>query len=292
MSVAGLYNPSASFTLGQGHTDGVELNGIIGHRVDYGRMGGLERGEWVANAHASGDAYAHIGMKSGGVALDGEGKYGANVPDPQALGREGDYDRRVRLPRHVASGQRDRCRSHADAAERHFQCGRRRDSRSIRFTSDHGRCATRKGTTLRTKVRRGPPTRAARPFLESPVWRTPRERILRRNDYVVWPWFVPVRVEYTRLSLDSSAPNVDRETARPPASTRVVPGVAMLVRPNIRVVLGRQRRGGRRRLLRGRRCGLDGGNGLGSDGILGRIDRGLTFASYERGHERGGGEGA
>ncbi len=29
------------------------------------------------------DVYAHIGIKSGGVALDGEGKYGPNVPDPR-----------------------------------------------------------------------------------------------------------------------------------------------------------------------------------------------------------------
>src|SRR5580704_6757509 len=28
------------------------------------------------------DAYVHVGIKSGGVALDGEGKYGPNVPDP------------------------------------------------------------------------------------------------------------------------------------------------------------------------------------------------------------------
>ena len=45
---------------------------------------------WVASSNAPGltlpnaeDVYAHIGMKSGGVALDGEGKYGPNVPDPR-----------------------------------------------------------------------------------------------------------------------------------------------------------------------------------------------------------------
>ena len=46
-----------------------------------------------------------------------------------------------------------------------------------------------------------------------------------------------VRVEYTRLSLDSSAPNVDSRNGTAASLTRVVPGVAMLVRPNIRVVL-------------------------------------------------------
>ena len=45
---------------------------------------------WVASSNATGltlpnaeDVYAHIGVKSGGVALDGEGKYGPNVPDPR-----------------------------------------------------------------------------------------------------------------------------------------------------------------------------------------------------------------
>ena len=83
VSVAGLYNPSASLTLGQGHNDGAELNGIVAHRFDYA-VG------WVASSNATGltlpnaeDVYAHIGVKSGGVALDGEGKYGPNVPDPR-----------------------------------------------------------------------------------------------------------------------------------------------------------------------------------------------------------------
>jgi len=87
VSVIGLYNSSTSvnsvgsFTLGQGHTDGMELNGIIKHRFDYA-LG------WVASSNAIGlnalnaeDVYAHVGIKSGGVALDGEGKYGSNVPD-------------------------------------------------------------------------------------------------------------------------------------------------------------------------------------------------------------------
>ena len=45
---------------------------------------------WLASSTGAGvsttlnaeDAYVHIGIKSGGVALDGEGKYGSNVPDP------------------------------------------------------------------------------------------------------------------------------------------------------------------------------------------------------------------
>ena len=69
--------------MGQGHADGVEANGIVNHRVGWS-LG------WIASSAAGGlkppnaeDVYAHIGVKSGGVALDGEGKYGPNVPDPK-----------------------------------------------------------------------------------------------------------------------------------------------------------------------------------------------------------------
>ena len=48
-------------------------------------------------------------------------------------------------------------------------------------------------------------------------------------DYVVWPWFVPgVRAEYTHATVES---------ASAAALLRIIPGIAMLVRPNIKVVL-------------------------------------------------------
>jgi hypothetical protein len=53
-------------------------------------------------------------------------------------------------------------------------------------------------------------------------------------DYVVWPWLVPgVRVEYTHATVENT-------TATPYDSAellRVIPGVAVLVRPNIRFIL-------------------------------------------------------
>ncbi len=66
VSVGGLYNATAPFTLGMGHTDGAELNGIVAHRFGYS-LG------WVASSNASGlsmpnaeDVYAHLGVKLGG----------------------------------------------------------------------------------------------------------------------------------------------------------------------------------------------------------------------------------
>ena len=48
-------------------------------------------------------------------------------------------------------------------------------------------------------------------------------------DYVVWPWFVPgVRAEFTDAQV---------EGAQDAQLLRIIPGIAMLARPNIRVVL-------------------------------------------------------
>ena len=48
-------------------------------------------------------------------------------------------------------------------------------------------------------------------------------------DYVIYPWLVPgVRYEYTRTTFEASSPA---------SLLRIIPGVAALVRPNIRAVL-------------------------------------------------------
>src|ERR1019366_5258292 len=77
VSGGALYNPSAALTLGMGHTDGAELNGIAGHRFGYS-LG------WIGSSNGSGlpypaseDAYAHLGFKAGGLSLDGESGAGS-----------------------------------------------------------------------------------------------------------------------------------------------------------------------------------------------------------------------
>ena len=84
VSVISLYNGSAQAWWAGGnqqHSDGVELNGILKHRFGWsaGWLASTAAGVNQLNAE---DLYAHIGVKSGGVALDGEGKYGPNVPEP------------------------------------------------------------------------------------------------------------------------------------------------------------------------------------------------------------------
>jgi hypothetical protein len=243
VSVAGLYNPSASFTLGQGHTDGVELNGIAGHRFGYA-LG------WVASGAATGlqlpnaeDAYVHVGVKSGGVALDGEGKYGPNVSDPRKPWAEKSitldlfaYHGIARLdngtgivPGGAASPvlQNDRFNAFGGVVRGQYD--------SLLVTAGvqlERHDAPYQGTPATANA-------AGSPFPGAPSYANATGVVSYEEiDYVVWPWLVPgVRVEYTRLTLDASAPGVDPRNGGAASLTRVIPGVAMLVRPNIRVVL-------------------------------------------------------
>jgi hypothetical protein len=242
VSVAGLYNPSASFTLGQGHTDGVELNGIAGHRFDYA-LG------WVASSVGTGisglpnaeDLYAHIGVKSGGVALDGEGKYGPNVPDPRKPWAEKSitidafaYFGLARLDNGtgVVSGatptptaQNDRFNALGVAV--HGQYDSLVATASLQAET-HSSPYTGTPPAAPYSQYPGVPTHAGATGIVSAA----------EVDYIVWPWFVPgVRVEYTRLTLDPSVPTAQPQDGGYASLTRVIPGVAMLVRPNIRVIL-------------------------------------------------------
>jgi hypothetical protein len=232
VSVAGLYNPSASLTLGQGHNDGAELNGIAAHRFNYA-VG------WVASSNASGltlpnaqDVYAHVGVKSGGVALDGEGKYGPNVPDPRKPWAERSitldlfaYHGVQRLDNGTGTlagastpiAQNDNF--NALGAVIHAQW----DSLSItvgdQFERHEEPYPGAAATSVNGTVVNGTPdfTGATATVGYGEI------------DYVVWPWFVPgVRAEYTRMTVESS---------NPASLLRLIPGIAILARPNIKATL-------------------------------------------------------
>jgi hypothetical protein len=234
-SIVGLYNPTGTTTIGAGHSDGIELNGILMHRFDWS-IG------WIASTAATGlsmpnaeDVYAHIGIKSGGVALDGEGKYGPNVPDPAKPWAERSITvdafayHGINLLDNgtgtVAGGtaipvrQADRfeavggsLRALFDDVD--FHAG-------LQFELHHrpypGSAAT-------------PGTDPAAPFPGVPNYSDSKGLMQYGElDYVVYPWLVPgIRYEYTRTTFDASSPA---------SLLRVIPGVAMLVRPDIRVIL-------------------------------------------------------
>jgi hypothetical protein len=234
VSASGLYNPSATLTLGQGHYDGAELNGIAGHRFGYS-LG------WVGSSTATGlsppnaeDVYVHIGVKSGGVALDGEGKYGPNVPDPRKPWAEKSitidafgYHGLTRLDNGtgtVAGGTavptRQDDRLNAVGVVAHGQW----DSLIIMA-----------GAQLERHDRPYPGTAATALSNGTVIPGTPdlsNATVLVQYDeinYVVWPWFVPgVRAELTDAQVEGGS---DAQLLR------IIPGIAMLARPNIRVVL-------------------------------------------------------
>ena len=235
VTVAGLYNPSSGgFVLGQGHSDGVEANGILGHRFDWS-LG------WIASTPGAGlgapnaeDAYAHVGFKTGGVALDGEGRYGPNAPDPakpwaeKALTVDAFAYHGLSLADNgtgtVAGGtagvvkQRDTFNAIGASARAQWDSlilntGVQLEHHSKPYA---GAAATADAAGNVTNGAENTTSGAAVvQYVEL--------------DYILFPWFVPaVRTEYTNLSVEGS----DRAQL-----LRIMPGIAMLARPNIKVVV-------------------------------------------------------
>jgi hypothetical protein len=231
-SVAALYNPSGSFVLGQGHTDGVELNGIAAHRFGYA-LG------WVASSAATGlgmpnaeDVYAHIGIKSGGVALDGEGKYGPNVPDPRKPWAEKAITFDLFAYHGLARLDNGTGIVPAAGTAPPVQQDDRFNAAGAVIHAQYDSLMLTVGGQLERHDRpyQGGPNVAQPTFPGVPDF-TNATAILQYDeiDYVVWPWFVPgVRVEYTQATFE----NLNTVNL-----LRIIPGVAMAVRPNVRIVL-------------------------------------------------------
>ena len=233
-SVGGLYNAGAGFALGLGHTDGVELNGIALHRLGYS-LG------WVASSSASGlplpnaqDFYAHVGVKAGGMALDGEGASGStpsNTLKPWAetsitldvFGYHG-FERLDNGTGTLMNGspnpQRQGDAINALGAVIHAQAESLVLMAGVNFER-HERPYPGSPATMNAN---GPVLNGTPDF-------TSATAVVQYDeiDYIVWPWFVPgVRAEYTHATV---------EGASAAQLLLIKPGIALLARPNIRVVL-------------------------------------------------------
>ncbi len=231
-SIAALYNPSGTFSLGLGHTDGVEVNGIAGHRVGYA-LG------WVASSVASGlkqptaeDLYAHIGVKIGGMSLDGEGPSGMQTQNAlrpwsetsltlDVFGYHGmsklDAGTSAELPP-VPEGQNDAMNVIGGSGR--FALGSLLITGGAQWEKHAHPYPGVAGMPAAPPVDAVPGV----PSLTSATAFTQYDEI----DYVVYPWLVPgVRAEYTHLGLTDGSANL----------LRLIPGIAFLVRPNIRAVL-------------------------------------------------------
>jgi hypothetical protein len=225
VSPAGLFNKTGSLVIGQPHTDGVELNGIIAHRYGYA-LG------WLASTQAAGltpnaeDVYAHIGIKSGGVALDGEGKYGPNVPDPRKPWAE----KAVTFDLFAYHGMTRLDNGTGVAAAAVPQD----DRFNVIGASIHGQwdsLIAKVGADYEKHERPYQGTAAGATLPGVPDFTSAGAVVSYAEiNYVVWPWFVPgVRAEYT-------VADVEGQTSQA-SLLRIVPGIAMAVRPNIRVVV-------------------------------------------------------
>jgi hypothetical protein len=235
VSVVGLYNPSGTFTLGQGHTDGLELNGILKHRLNWS-LG------WVASTAGTGlklvnaeDLYAHIGIKSGGVALDGEGKYGPNVPDPRKPWAEKSITADV-FTYHGMNVLDNGTGTVAGGAALPIA---QRDT----ILAVGGSLRMQYDSFVLTSGLQW--ERHARPYPGTPATANPQggaaingvpdmndaKALVQYNElaWVVFPWLVPaVRTEYTRTTFEASSPA---------SLLRVIPGIATLVRPDVKFVV-------------------------------------------------------
>jgi hypothetical protein len=216
------------------HNDGIEINGILKHRFAYS-VG------WLASHTASGlnalnaeDAYAHIGVKSGGVALDGEGKYGPNVPDSAKPWAE----KAITLDAFGYHGLNVLDNGTGTLAGGAATAVAQADS----FDAVGGTIRAQYESAILDVG--GQYEWHSHPYAGTPATANPNGNPIPgvpdhtgaqgvvtwgELDYVVWPWFVPgIRAEYTNATAEG-APNF--------SLLRVVPGIAMLVRPDVRVVV-------------------------------------------------------
>ncbi len=226
VSLSGLFNPNGTFVLGQGHADGVEANGVVAHRVGWS-VG------WLASMPSAGlkvpnaeDLYAHVGVKLGGMSLDGEGPGGAMVANAKRPWEETALT--LDVFGYHGVNVLDNGTGSAPVAQRSaidaVGGGLRLNVASLIVNAgvqleQHSHPYA--GTAATATAPGMPDGRSGHGYTQ-----------FNELDYVVFPWLVPgVRTELTHLGESSSQPGSAAQLLR------VMPGIAFLVRQNIKVVV-------------------------------------------------------
>jgi hypothetical protein len=234
VSVVGLFNPSGSFTIGQGHNDGIEASGILHHRFAWS-MG------WLASTNAAGlgainaqDAYIHVGVKSGGVALDGEGKYGSNVPDATKPWAE----KSITVDAFAYHGLNTLDNGTGTAPGGTATAVSQRDAFNVVGASARGQYGSwQLDVGAQYEMHEQPlqgtaatPTPQGTNIPGVPTYVGAQGLVsFGELDYVVFPWLVPgIRSEYT-VGYGPSGSEF--------SLLRFIPGVAMLIRPDVRLIV-------------------------------------------------------
>jgi hypothetical protein len=195
---------SESFSIGSNY-NGVELNGVLGGRMDYSI--GLNAGANV-DLRPTESFYGHVGYKVGGMRLDGEGGGPADPARPwaeTALTVDAfAYRSNSRFTTSAALPQQDP--STTLGLGLRGQVGALELNSGV-YTEDH-RHAQADGTGARVNAQ------------------------YNELSYVVFPWLVPaMRVEYLQLRPEGGDLAYD---------LRVIPGAAVLLRPNLKLVVAGQ----------------------------------------------------
>lgn len=237
-----LYNGSAPpddpFAMVYGHPDGIEVNGVVAHRVDYS-MG------WVASSVAetdpplqkpnSQDAYAHVGFKVGGISLDGEGDSGIQKVNPKRPWEETaltldafGYHGLTRLDDGSGTGgiQDDNVNviggaGRLQVASFTMTGGAYAEHHSKPYQGDPGNPGDPAAV---------PPVPAVAPTTDT----NSATAVVAFDElaYVIYPWLVPaLRAEYTHLTVDTL------HGGGTASMLRIAPSVAVLFRPNIKLAV-------------------------------------------------------
>ncbi|MGD8863619.1 MAG: hypothetical protein PVI30_26630 [Myxococcales bacterium] len=231
-SIGGLYNsnaPGGALPMGFGHPDGLEVNGVVNHRVDYS-VGWIASGAGDALSFPnSQDVYAHLGAKLGGMTLDGEGPGGTVVPNPMrpweemsitfdVFGYHGLQRTDNGASAQSPTPQNDRIDVLGGTIRAHVQS----------FIATVGLWAERHSAPYAAL----PPMTMADDM--GVADRSSAVGVVQFNElaYIVYPWLVPVlRTEFVQV------PSNDAHGGRTSNVARLMPGVAALIRPNLKVTL-------------------------------------------------------
>ncbi|NOY93435.1 MAG: hypothetical protein GXP55_19810 [Deltaproteobacteria bacterium] len=206
-SLTALYGADEGALDVMGGSTGIELNGVIGGFFDYAF--GIHSGTSI-DVRNTQDAYAQIGFKLGGMRLDGEP--GGALPD--ATHPWGETALTVDFFAQRAQSQA----SNPDATTADLTL----DVRTLAFgggiRAQWGSLLLDSGALLQIDDHAQADNRGARMFVE---W--------NELSYVALPWLVPaVRFEYISLM---------PEGGQTVSDYRITPGVAALIRANVKVVL-------------------------------------------------------
>ena len=230
VSIAGLFNPNNSFTIG-GPADGAELNGIALHRISYSAG-------WLASTAQSGltvptseDAYVHVGAKFGGMSLDGEGSHGMETVNAKKPWAETSFtfdtfgyhgvtlaDNFINSP--TPTPQRSAVDSVGHAARLNLES--LIISGIFQYQVHHrpypGTAPTPANPPVQPNALPGVPDN------------TKGHGYIGSGEiaYVVYPWLIPaIRAEYTLLGSNYGKGSL----------LRILPGASFILRPNIRIYI-------------------------------------------------------